>query len=134
MSHAELKSLETRKKRVNQELIVRKGEQVRLSKEINHLIQNVREIESKIKKLKVKKITNNSITITEHAILRYLERVEGIDIERVKKDIVTEEVLQQIKTLGAGTYPVKGKYNTIDKQMFKIRVRDNAVITVLTKE
>lgn len=37
--------------------------------------------------------------ISEHAILRYLERVKGLDIEEIKKEILTEEVKEIIKVL-----------------------------------
>jgi len=133
MSHVELKALETRKNNFRKKLASKKDRQAALSKDINDLMREIRDVESIIEAIKIGKLENNSITITEHAILRYLERVKGIDIEAIKKDIVTEEVLKQIKTLGAGIYPVKGRYHNIDKSTFMIRVRDNAVITVLTK-
>jgi hypothetical protein len=127
MSHTELKSLETRRRKVKEKLIVKKNEQVHLSREINQLIRNVKDIESSIDQLKVKKISNQSITVTEHAILRFLERVKGIDMEEVKKEIVSPLTLMQIKALGSGYYP--GEY---EDTSFKVRVKDNAVVTVLT--
>jgi len=127
MSHTELKSLETRRRKVKEVLTIKKDEQQVLSREINQLIRNVKDIESNIQTLKAKKISINSITVTEHAILRYLERVEGVDIERVKKDIVDGETLKRIQTLGPGYYP-----RTVDEIPFRIRVKDNAVVTVLT--
>lgn len=135
MSHAELKSLETRKRKVKEKLIVIKDEQVILSREINQLIRNVKDIEHSIDQLKVKKVSDKSITVTEHAILRYLERVKGIDMEELKKEIVSPLTLMKINALGSGYYPCEyvgdeggEMYNT----SFKIRVKDNAVVTVLT--
>jgi len=131
MSHAELKALETRKRKVNAKLRGRKEEQVVLSREINQLIKNIGDLHQRIEKLKTNEIeTNKSITVTEHAILRYLERVRGIDIEEVKREIAPPTILLQIRALGAGSYPCTSPYKT----PFRIRVRDNAVITVLTKE
>ncbi len=137
MSHTELKSLETRRRKVKENLNVRKTEQVSLSREINQLIRNVKDIEGQIELLKVNKVNKNSIIITEHAILRYLERVEGVDIERVKKDILDDKVLRQIKTLGTGYYPCTKRFEAWknrEDMPFRIRVRDNSVVTVLTKE
>ena len=135
MSHAELKSLETRRNKVKEVLKVRKGEQVNLSREINQLIKNVKDIESSINALKVDNISNKSITVTEHAILRYLERVEGIDMEAVKKSIVSEKTLQMISKLGPGYYPCDAspvwKNSYRPRTTFRIRVKDNAVVTVL---
>jgi len=134
MSHAEIKKLETRRNQIRTLLAKKKETQGFLCKEINQLLRNIKDIDSSIESIKASASENNSIVVTEHAMLRYLERVKGIDLEKIKLEIVTSEVLEQIKTLGAGTYPVKGKYFNLDKQTFRIRVRDNAVVTVLTKE
>lgn len=39
--------------------------------------------------------------ITDHALLRYLERVRGIDIEAVRKEILSERVMGVIRQLGS---------------------------------
>jgi hypothetical protein len=46
------------------------------------------------------------IGVTDHAIVRYLERVEGRDIETIKKTI-TAEAEKAYPTLGDGEYPIK---------------------------
>lgn len=62
------------------------------------------------------------ITISDHAMVRYLERVKGIDIEEIRKEILTENVLDLIKTLGDnGSYPNKN---------FKLVVRNKNVVTI----
>lgn len=64
----------------------------------------------------------NQPEITDHAIVQYLTRVMHIDIDEVKDNILTPEVLHQIETLGPN-----GKYATKTLQLV---VRNNKVITV----
>jgi uncharacterized coiled-coil DUF342 family protein len=46
------------------------------------------------------------ITITDHAILRYLERVEGVNRKEIEQRILRPEILCLINKLGgSGTYP-----------------------------
>lgn len=41
-----------------------------------------------------------SARLTEHAVVRYLERVEGLDIEAVKARILTPEAIVTIEEIG----------------------------------
>lgn len=62
------------------------------------------------------------IVITEHAMLRYLQRVHGIDLEQVQREMLPANVEERIRTLGSGLFPVDG---------FSLRVRDGQVVTVV---
>lgn len=67
------------------------------------------------------------IRVTDHAILRYLERVKGVDLEKVRKELMPYDVEKQIKMIGfSGIYPVDKSH--------KLRVKDRTVVTVLTME
>lgn len=46
--------------------------------------------------------------VSEHALLRYLERVHNIDLEALKAMILTPQLSNAIKTLGSGKYPLSG--------------------------
>lgn len=65
------------------------------------------------------------ITISEHGLLRYLERVKGIDIEAIKKEMIPEELLElsdhDIKDLN------------YEKTGLKYVVKGNKIITVINK-
>lgn len=63
------------------------------------------------------------ITVTDHAVLRYLERVLEIDTERYRKAILTEENIQIINKLG-GTCEIV-------KHGFTIRVVDYKILTIM---
>lgn len=65
---------------------------------------------------------NGSVKVSEHAIVRYFERVKGFNISDIEKDILTEEVLNLVEQLGGtGTYPNKD---------FKVLMKGNTVTTI----
>ena len=68
---------------------------------------------------------NSKPIITEHALIRYMERVKGIDVESMRKEVVNNKIVDQITRLGSGTFPC-GDY--------KIVVRDSIIVTVLCNE
>lgn len=70
-------------------------------------------------------LDKRKITISEHGLLRYLERVKGIDIEAIKKEMIPEELLElsdhEIKDLN------------YEKIGLKYVVKGNKIITVINK-
>ncbi len=74
---------------------------------------------------KLKDMNKGDIKITEHAMLRYVERVLGIDIEQIEKSILEELNLETIEKLGNGTYPVRD---------FNVVIKENFIITVIKNE
>jgi len=42
--------------------------------------------------------------VTEHALVRYFERILGYNLEEVKDKILTEEIKERIETIGDGDY------------------------------
>ncbi|MBC2849929.1 hypothetical protein H5J22_00450 [Cetobacterium sp. 8H] len=59
------------------------------------------------------------IKVTEHAILRYLERVKGIDMESIKREMVPDELKE--KALKNGDYEInKLKYIVQGKQVITV--------------
>lgn len=50
------------------------------------------------------------IYVSDHAIVRYLERVLGIDIEQLKDQIISDELLRHVEKFGTtGAFPVNGE-------------------------
>ena len=105
-----------------------------LSGKRNALVVNCTEIQKELSenKLKIKKIqqkintltdiTNQELTISEHALLRYCERVLNIDIEDIKSKIITEELKKLIKQLGStGIYPLNN---------CKLKIINNTIVTI----
>ena len=47
------------------------------------------------------------IKVTDHALIRYLERVGDYDIEEIRRQMVTPELEQTVKLVGnTGKFPV----------------------------
>lgn len=61
--------------------------------------------------------------ITDHAIVRYLQRVKKIDMDKTREAILPKEHHKTIKSYGDGKYPV-GNH--------RIVVKHGVVITVET--
>ena len=59
---------------------------------------------------------------TDHSLIRYLERVIGLDVEVLKSRIIPDETQLLIDQLGDGEFPC-GDYNIV--------VKDRTVITVI---
>ena len=59
--------------------------------------------------------------VTEHALLRYFERVLGYDLEEIRGMILNDTTRAYIEQFGSGKIPGKG---------FRIVVKDRAVVTV----
>lgn len=61
--------------------------------------------------------------VSEHALLRYLERVKGIDIAAAEKEILSDGVLKLVDQLGGnGQYPADG---------FSVVMKNYTVTTIL---
>jgi transcriptional regulator of aromatic amino acid metabolism len=64
-----------------------------------------------------------SIKVSEHAILRYLERISGLEIDNIEKLILNDEVLDMINKLGGnGAYPTNE---------FKVVLKNYVVTTII---
>lgn len=70
-----------------------------------------------------KRLKKTGIHISDHAILRYLERVKKQDIKSVISEILTPEIQKQITTLGSN-----GIFTTAK---FRVVVKQNVITTIL---
>lgn len=61
--------------------------------------------------------------LSDHAIVRYLERTGQLDREAIKEDILTPEIVSHIRHLGSGKYPLGNG--------LRIVVKDNTVVSVV---
>lgn len=84
-------------------------------------INKQREYSAKITKIQalkdeIEKIDKNEkIKVSEHAIVRYFERVKGFNISEIEEEILTEEVLTLVEQLGGnGGYP-NGNFKVLMK-------------------
>lgn len=72
-------------------------------KKIKHISGNINYLEQEIGKLG----KEQGIIISEHALLRYISKVELIPIENIYNKVVTEEFKRVVSILGDnGDYPI----------------------------
>ncbi|MFA9414671.1 hypothetical protein ACERC8_08770 [Streptococcus sp. E29BA] len=120
----ELKQLESLHARLVGKISGLEVQQNETKKELSTLKQELNSVNQKISALK----HQSELIMSEHAILRYVERVLKIDLDSLVTSIVEDsDLLLQIETLGNGTYPMKnGDY--------KVVVKNNVIITVVGKD
>ena len=75
-------------------------------------------IEKEISRLKAK-----APVVSEHALLRYIERSMGVNLEEIKNLILSRDVTAMISSLGNGTYPIPGGLKAV--------VRENTIISIV---
>jgi chromosome segregation ATPase len=66
----------------------------------------------------------SNIDVSEHAIIRYLERIKNLNIEEIKREIITSNIKNQYEILGDGIYP---------NNDFNVVIKNSNVITILVK-
>lgn len=59
--------------------------------------------------------------VTEHALLRYVERIMGVDLEAVRKAILTESAVKMIKFTKTGKVTTDGR---------RLVVKNGTVVTI----
>lgn len=107
------------------------NEIINLEKDIEALKSDVgnkqKELSTKTKivqslKQKMASANTGKPMITDHAIVRYLERVKGMNIKDLEKEILNDATIDLVnKFEGVGTFPCEG---------FRIVVKNNVVVTI----
>ena len=114
----ELKKLQSLLIKQKSEIDLIKRERQLINERLSIAERNLKNTEEELKKLK----TGNKIIVSEHAVLRYLERTMELDLKAVENEILSEEVVSQYKTLGNGKYPVSNGCKAV--------IKDNVVLTI----
>lgn len=114
----ELKKLNTLQVKLQSEIEAIKIEREILNNKLQNAERNLGKIREEIKKLK----EGNKIIVSEHAMLRYIERVLGIDLKEIERRILTDEVKEQYKIVGNGRFPINDEFRAL--------IRDNVVVTI----
>lgn len=111
-----------------------KGLRVRqgaLQQEVNDLNIVLRQLSTQIQdktftlsqvKKEIEDLTTRQPVVSEHAMLRYVERVLKIDLKKIEEEILSEENKKIINQISSCKVPFKGNYQLI--------VRNRTVITI----
>ncbi len=120
--HAELKQLERRFSEANARLKTLKAEQTDMNQRVQREQETLNTLRKQIDKLKQ---NNGRLVVSEHAILRYVERVMKLDLEEIRRKILPETLEEHIRTIGSGVFPT---------ETHRIKVQNGVVITLLTDD
>ena len=72
-------------------------------------------------------VNSSNIKVSDHALIRYLERVKGMDLDAIRAEIIDEEIERQVSILGG-----HGAYLNQD-QSYRVRIQDNTAVTVISE-
>ena len=115
----------SRLKELQGRLEKKKAERSVISIQLNEYNEKERQLDKDIANLseELKKYTKRELRLSEHAILRFIERVELIRPEEVKNKVITEELLKLHSILGDGEFP-------IGDTGFSAIIKGNIIITI----
>ena len=114
---SQLDSLNRRLTKVNIQLNeLANGKRVNIDRK--SLVKQKHSLEARIHAL-----TRNGTAVSDHAIVRYMQRVHGIDLDQIKDEIVGHD--HKTLKIPDGHYGVNGH---------KIRVKGGVVVTVVVRD
>lgn len=108
------KTLETKRNLIIKEVEEKQQEASKLKKDMGQIKQQIDNLKSK---------SDGKVIVSEHSLLRYIERVLGIDLKEIEDKILSDEDKQTVSALGNCTYPKDG---------FKLKIKDGTVVTIIT--
>lgn len=104
-----------------------KREQKDLDEEVRSLQKKLSKKSKEIEQVKAaieeEELRNRPISVTDHALIRYMERVLGIDVEKIRNDMITEETKRVIYSVGSGKIPIGDGH--------RLWVKDRTITTVV---
>ena len=113
-----LKELKTRKSQLQTKLQLAQDEYAANGRVIRDLQNRLANIEHDIRSI------TTDPKVSEHAILRYMEHVMGVDLNMFREEIMDAALRKTIEQLGDGKYPIA------DNRGFAI-VKNNVVVSVI---
>lgn len=114
----ELKQLKTRLSKEQARRKCLRGEISSLNKQLSECDKEIASLSDKV--AGIEKNTSNPV-LTEHAILRYLQRVKGVNLAEIQQEILAPDLIEHIKTIGSGTFERDG---------YKVVARNGTVVTI----
>lgn len=114
---ATLKQLQSRLAALTVDYAGVREEQRAVSKKQIQIQASMQSIEKQIKELSAA-----DPVISEHALLRYLERAKGVDMDQLRTEVLTPELVAMIKTIKSGKVPMPGGLRAI--------VKNSVVVTI----
>ena len=118
---AKIKNLQVMITKIKLEIDDLKTQQRSIGESMNKKLSMMQKYEEELQTIKERA---KDLILSEHAILRYLERVYKLDTNKLYEEIVTQELKHNYARLGNGSYSV---------QDCMVKIVDNVIVTVLEK-
>lgn len=115
----ELKRLNTELQLLRADIEAAKLQATNYKEKYEKLLKTEESLKNKIANLKKDK----KLKVSEHALLRYCERVLGIDLKEIESEILSDDVINLVEKLGGN-----GQYPNRD---YKVVMKDFTVTTIL---
>ncbi len=123
MSTHELKLLQTRLTEAELEFVVAKERQSEASKTASEKQNKVNNLKTKIAALTT---SHPEPVVSEHALLRFVERVYGVDLSAMKNEILSDNIKALIDQFQTGRFPIPN-YDCVAV------VKNRVIVTIETK-
>ena len=120
-STQKLKQLQTQASTLEADLQCLADEQMNAASKKDQVSERLKAIQSEMELLK-----KTEPVISEHAIIRYLQRVKGLDIEEIKNAMLDDRLKHAIVTLGDGKYPIGNGHYVV--------VKNRVIVTVYSRK
>ena len=103
------------------EILLIKAKQKPLRKQISALDSDISKAEERLRKSQEILATFKAEPkITDHAVIRYLERVHNFSFEEIKSDLLSENVV----------FAIKSGAKAVKKDGYNLVIKGNSVVTV----
>jgi len=129
MDTQKLKSLQVNQTRLENEIKELKASITELNKKINEKNTQLSAVTKEIQD-----IHSQHPVITEHALLRYVERILQIDLEKVKQEILSDENVKIIDNLKSCKIPLRSKFKIVVKNKSIVTIVDSSKDTTWTRK
>jgi hypothetical protein len=113
-----IKGLNSQLSKLKGDIESKKLEISNAQKELNVKLKLANNIKEELESIKY----NGEIRVTEHALLRYFERVLGFDLKEISNQMITEDLKSKIEVLGKTLEYPMGDVTAV--------VKNNAIVTI----
>lgn len=114
----ELKALQNRQVKLEVDVVEAKQDLVEKQEAYRKVLLRLKDI-----KKRVEDMQDVDVVISDHAIVRYMERAMGLDVEQIASQIFNKDTLASIESLGDGKYPICEGLQAV--------VKNNTVVTIM---
>ena len=117
-SGSELKALGTRKKKIEKD-------RKEVLDQIRELTRLKQDLDKKLKEVHkdIAKIQGAGPVVSEHAMIRFLERGLGFDMEEIRKEILNSNVVAIASARGSGKVPISKNCKAV--------IKNGVIVTVI---